>query len=56
MKFPLPPASVDPPRDVCEVGRTNMVPNMKSIELKTPVTNLYTMSSGSMDLCTFCGI
>ena len=30
--------------------------NMKSIELKTPVTNLYTMSSGHMDLCTFFGI
>ena len=30
--------------------------NMKSIELKTPVSNLYTMSSGCMDLCTFFGI
>ena len=30
--------------------------NMKSIELKTPVTNLYTMSSGGTDLCTFFGI
>ena len=26
--------------------------NMKSIELKTPVSNLYTMSSGCTDLCT----
>ena len=30
--------------------------NMKSIELKTPVTNLYTMSSGCMDPCIFYGI
>ena len=30
--------------------------NMKTIELKTPVTNLYIMRSGCMDLCTFCGI
>ena len=30
--------------------------NMKSIEVKTPVTNLYTMSSGCMDLWTFFGI
>ena len=30
--------------------------NMKSIELKSPVSNLYTMTSGHMDLCTFFGI
>ena len=30
--------------------------NMKSIELKTPVSNHYTMSSGHMDLCTSLGI
>ena len=30
--------------------------NMNSIELKTPVSNLYTMSSGCMDICTFYGI
>ena len=30
--------------------------NIKAMELKTPVTNLYTMSSGCMDPCTFYGI
>ena len=30
--------------------------NMKSIELKSPATKFYTMSSGCMDLCAFFGI
>ena len=25
LKFPLPPTSLDPPRGVCKMGRTNMV-------------------------------
>ena len=56
LKLPLPPCFLRPPRGVCKVGRTNMVSNIKSIELKSPVSTLCAMSSGHMDLCTFFGI
>ena len=50
------PASLDPSRVSVKWEEQIWCLNMKSIELKTPVTNLYTMSSGCMDPCTFYGI
>ena len=52
----VPPASLDPLEVSVKQEEQIWCLNMKSIELKTPVTNLYTMSSGHMDLCTFFGI
>ena len=56
MKFPLPPASLDSPRGVCKVGRTNMVPEHEVYRVENTSDNLYTISSGRTDPCTFCGI
>ena len=56
LRFPLTPCFLGPPRGVCKVERTNMALNIKSIELKSPVSTLCKMSSGCMDLCTFFGI
>ena len=53
MKFP---ASLDPLEVTVKQKEQIRCLNMKSIELKLPVTNLYTMSSGHIDLCTFFGI
>ena len=55
LKFPLPPASLDPLEVSVSWEEQIWCLNMKSIELKSPVFNLYTMSSGHMDLCTFFG-
>ena len=50
------PASLDPLGVSVKWEEQIWCLNMKSIELKTPVTNLYIMCSGCMDLCTFYGI
>ena len=54
--FLCPPASLEPLGLSVKQEEQIWCPNMKSIELKTPVTNPYTIISGHMDLCTFCGI
>ena len=56
LKFSLPPASLDPLEVSVKQEEQIWCLNIKSIELKSPVFNLYTMSSGCMDLCTFFGI
>ena len=56
LKFPLFPASLDPLEVSVKWEEQIWCLNMKPIELKTPMTNLYTMSSGHMDLYTFFSI
>ena len=53
LKFPLPPASLDPLEVSVRQEEQIWCLNIKSIELKSPVFILYEMSSGHMDLCTF---
>ena len=56
LKFPLPPL----PWTLLEVSvrweEQIWCLNIKSIELKSPVSSICKMSSGCMDLCTFFGI
>ena len=56
LKFPLPPASLDPLEVSVKWEEQIWCLNIKSIELKSPVSTLCAISSGCMDLCTFFGI
>ena len=56
LKFPLPPTSLDPLEVSAKQEEQIWCLNIKSIELKSPVSTLCKMSSGCMDLCTFFSI
>ena len=56
LKFPLPPASLGPLEVSVKQEEQIWCLNIKSIQLKSPVSTLCEMSSGCMDLCTFFGI
>ena len=54
--FPCSPASLDIPRGVLQVGRTNMVSKHELYGEKTLPIIPYNLSSGWMDPYTNCGI
>ena len=56
LKFPLPPTSLDPLEMSARQEEQIWCLNIKSIELKSPVSTLCKMSSDCMDLCTFFSI
>ena len=43
LKFPLPPTSLDSPRGVCKVGRTNMV--SKHQIYRVEITSVHSMQN-----------
>ena len=43
LKFPLPPTSLDHPRGVCKVGRTNMV--SKHQIYRVEITSVHSMQN-----------
>ena len=58
MKFTLPPASLDPTRGVCKVGRTNMVPKHEIYRVEnTSDQSLHNVlrSHGSMHILWYLG-
>ena len=56
LKFPLPPASLDPPRGVHKMGRTNMVSKHQIYRVEMTSVLYLQNELRCMDLCTFFSI